>query len=207
MSINKSLYNSILILIENFYNDNVWSIHFPLESPLSRPLVLTTQQKIFLIRNNLASIVHQPVDSPLVDCLLGIIINQVPRLFQEIVTFCKKINKLTTTQQWGFDQIRNACLNYTLTVDLLFNISMQEFERVMADVRKRLHQAQGIHHDHDNGHDFTIIESPEDRRFKQSTREKCVELVPLYYRLFSFYQISSFVQFNRFARHESKRVD
>jgi hypothetical protein len=140
---------------------------------------------------------------------MGIVIDNVTPLLQEIVTFCKKINRLTTTQEWSFYQIRNACLDHTLTVDRLLDISMEEFESIMADMRKRLRQSQGIIDD-DHDHDFTMIETPEDeqnkRLFKQDTKKKCVELVPLYYHLFLYYQISSFVQFNRFARYASKIV-
>lgn len=196
----ESLSDNILFLIHNFYDANIWSI------PLSKNtafLPLNTPLKISLIRNYLSNTIKQPIDSPTVDCLMSVIIFHVPTLFEKVLILCKKINDLTTTHEWSFREIRNAWLRHSLSVDRLFEISMEEFDRVMADMRKRLRLAQGAHDD-----DYVILDTREDdernKIFRQETRKKCIEVIPLYDRLFSIYQITTFAQFNRFARHETR---
>jgi len=211
------LHHTIQFFIQHFYDSNLWSIRLPRKPNVMLPL--DTQQKISLIRNDLSSMVQQPVDSGIVDCLMSVIFFHVPNLFKEVLELCKTINRHTTTHEWSFQQIRNAWVNHTLTVDRLVEISMEEFDHLMADMKRRLRQAQKIHglpsHDNDDDHGedgFVVVGDSEDeekknrRTFKEETRIKSIELIPLYCRLFSVYQISTFTQFNRLARHETRNV-
>lgn len=211
------LHHNIQFFIQHFYDLNLWSIRLPRKPNVMLPL--DTQQKISLIRNDLSSMVHQPVDSGIVDCLMSVIFFHVPDLFKEVLELCKTINRHTTTHEWSFQQIRNAWVNHTLTVDRLVEISMEEFDHLMADMKRRLRQAQKKHglpsHDNDDDHGedgFVVVGDSEDeekknrRTFKEETRIKSIELIPLYCRLFSVYQISTFTQFNRLARHETRNV-